>query len=161
MLHSSPFPRLKSLCFRSGFSLLPAFACTALLFSPLLRAFACTALLDSTSFAVPKTEKPLLSLRLFSLAGLRLHGSTFFAVASGVRPPRLCSTVHPSPFPRPKSLCFRSGFSLLPAFALHGSARCYTLRRSHPEKTSFFRDAGVRPIKRSVICLSKASFLRH
>ena len=98
MLHSSPFPRQKSLCFRSGFSLLPAFAFTALLFSPLLPAFA-------------------------------LHGSAFFAVASGVR--------------------------------LHGSARRYILRRSHPEKTSFFRDAGVRPIKRSVICLSKASFPRH
>ena len=74
-----------------------AFACTALLDATLfavpktekpllslrlfsLPAFACTALLDTTLFAVPKTEKPLLSLRLFSLAGLRLHGSAFFAV---------------------------------------------------------------------------------
>ena len=72
-----------------------AFACTALLSSPLLPAFTCTALLDGTSFAVPSQ----------------------------------------------KSLCFRSGFSLLPAFALHGSARCYTLRRSQDRKASAFAPA--------------------
>lgn len=55
-------------------------------------AFACTALLDATLFAVPKTEKPLLSLRLFSPAG--------------IRPARLCSTVQPSPFPARKNFVF-------------------------------------------------------
>ena len=118
-------------------------------------AFACTALLDATLFAVPKREKPLLSLRLFSLAGLRparlcstvqpspfpARKSSAFAPAflsSGVRPPRLCSMLHSSPFPARKASAFAPAF-LSSGLRLHGSAFFAVASGIRPARPYFLR----------------------